>query len=413
MTSADALSNLPPLQADEAQHGARVLQAVRAAIGDNGGWLAFDDYLRLVLYAPGLGYYSAGSAKIGAGGDFVTAPEVSELFGRCVARQCAEVLLLAGGDVLELGAGSGALAASVLSTLQQLGRLPQHYYILEISAELRRRQQQRLASLPAALRSRVQWLDSLPDAPLAGVVLANEVADALPFKRFVVGADALLERGVALSAQGELVDADRPVDASLCAQVALIAASLPAPSSAASAAATPQPCTPPPWPWPAGYQSEVCPMLAPWIAALATALSRGAALLIDYGLPRREYYHPQRYDGTLRCHFRQRAHQQPLRFPGLQDISAWVDFTRVAEAAVDAGLEVAGYCTQAAFLLANGIEADVAASDLTLDRARLASQARVLLLPGEMGESFKVMALTRELSAPLRGFQYQDLRGSL
>ena len=408
MTSADALSNLPPLQPIEAQHGALVLELVRDAIERHGGWLAFDDYLRLVLYAPGLGYYSAGSAKIGVGGDFVTAPEISELFGRAMARQCAEVLQLVGGDVLELGAGSGALATGVLVTLQQLGQLPQHYHILEISAELRQRQQQRMASLPAALRSRVQWLDCLPDEPLAGVVLANEVADALPFKRFVIGTDRLLERGVALSAQGELVDADRPADAALHAQVALIAAALAAPASA-----TTQPWTPWPWPWPAGYQSEVCPMLAPWIAALAAALSRGAALVIDYGLPRHEYYHRQRSQGTLRCHFRQRAHQQPLHYPGLQDISAWVDFTRVAEAALDAGLEVSGYCTQAAFLLANGIEADVAASDATLERARLASQARVLLLPEEMGETFKVMALTRGLTAPLRGFQYQDLRGSL
>jgi SAM-dependent MidA family methyltransferase len=407
MTSADALSNLPPLQSDEAQHAALVLQLVRDAIGRHGGWLAFDDYLRLVLYAPGLGYYSAGSAKIGVGGDFVTAPEISELFGRAMARQCAEVLQLVGGDVLELGAGSGALATGVLVTLQQLGQLPQHYHILEISAELRQRQQQRMASLPAALRSRVQWLDCLPDEPLAGVVLANEVADALPFKRFVIGTDRLLERGVALSAQGELVDADRPADEALRAQVAHIAATLRQPTMSA----TPYPASP--WPWPVGYRSELCPMLAPWIAALAAALGHGAVLLIDYGLPRHEYYHQQRCDGTLRCHFRQRAHQQALHYPGLQDISAWVDFTLVAEAADDAGLDVAGYCTQAAFLLANGIEADVAASEVTLDRARLASQARVLLLPGEMGETFKVMALTRALSSPLRGFLYQDLRGSL
>ena len=406
MTSADALSNLPPLDAEQAQHGALVLQTVRAAIERQGGWLSFDDYLRIVLYAPGLGYYSAGSGKIGSGGDFVTAPEVSELFGRAVARQCAQLLQLAGGDVLELGAGSGALAASVLMTLQQLGRLPQHYYILEVSADLRWRQQQRLASLPAELRSRVRWLDALPETPLAGVVLANEVADALPFKRFVIGADALLERGVALSAQGQLIDADRPADSALRAQVALIAASLPAPASGAPASVAP-------WPWPAGYQSELCPMLLPWIAAIAAALSHGAVLLIDYGLARHEYYHPQRFDGTLRCHFRQRAHEQPLLYPGLQDISAWVDFTRVAEAGVDAGLTLAGYCTQAAFLLANGIEADVAASETTLDRARLAFQARELLLPGAMGETFKVMALTRGLTAPLRGFQYQDLRGSL
>jgi SAM-dependent MidA family methyltransferase len=154
-------------------------------------------------------------------------------------------------------------------------------------------------------------------------------------------------------------------------------------------------------------------MLQPWIVALSAALSRGVALIIDYGLARREYYHPQRSGGTLRCHFRHRAHEDPLLHPGLQDISAWVDFTRVAEAAADATLAVAGYCTQAAFLLATGIESDLAAGGATLERARLASQARQLLLPGEMGESFKVMALTRGADAPLRGFEYQDLRRSL
>jgi SAM-dependent MidA family methyltransferase len=410
MTSADVVSNLPPLQPDEARHGALVLQAVRAAIATHHGWLAFDDYLRLVLYAPGLGYYSAGSAKIGSGGDFVTAPELSGLFGRCVARQCAQVLQHTGGDVLELGAGTGALAASVLTTLHELALLPDHYYILEVSADLRQRQQQRLAVLPAALRTRVQWLEALPAAPIAGVMLANEVADALPFKRFLIASDAVLERGVALSAQGVLVDADRPAEAPLRAQVAQIAGSLAQPWPASSAAS---PGAPAPWPWADGYQSELCPMLQPWIAALGAALGRGAALLIDYGLSRREYYHPQRSGGTLRCHFRQHAHERPLLYPGLQDISAWVDFTRVAEAAVQATLEVAGYCTQAAFLLATGIEADLAASDTTLQRARLASEARQLLLPQAMGETFKVMALTRGFDALLRGFAHQDLRGSL
>jgi SAM-dependent MidA family methyltransferase len=397
MTPDTAVTILPPLRPDEVRHGAAVLQTVRDAIGTHGGWLAFDDYLRIVLYAPGLGYYSAGGAKIGGGGDFVTAPELSGLFGRCVARQCAQVLQDSDGDVLELGAGTGALAASVLATLAELERLPRHYYILEISADLRARQQQRIAGLPEALRARVRWLDGLPVTPIAGVILANEVADALPFKRFVISPGAPLERGVALSPAGNLVEADRPADAGLRADIAHIGGALIAPL-------------------PPGYVSELCPMLTPWIAALEASLSRGAVLIIDYGLGRREYYHPQRSGGTLRCHFRQRAHEDPLLYPGLQDISAWVDFTRVAEAASDAGLEVAGYCTQAAFLLACGIESDLAAggpAGATVEQARLASQARQLLLPGEMGETFKVMALTRGGDAPLRGFEHQDLRRSL
>ncbi|MFI4869851.1 MAG: class I SAM-dependent methyltransferase [Steroidobacterales bacterium] len=414
MTPGDAVSILPPLRPDEARQAAAVLQAVRDAIATRGGWLAFDDYLRIVLYAPGLGYYSGGSEKFGRSGDFVTAPEVSGLFGRCVARQCAEVLQLTGGDVLELGAGTGTLAAGVLATLCELGSLPQNYYILEISADLRARGQQRLSSLPEALRARVRWLDALPAEPIAGVILANEVADALPFKRFVIAAGEPLERGLTLSARGELFEAVRSADAPLRAEIGRVAGSLPPPASwpwpSSSAAPAGSSAS---WPWPDGYASELCPMLGPWIGAIGAALGRGAALIIDYGLGRPEYYHPQRSGGTLRCHFRHRAHEDPLRNPGLQDITAWVDFTRVAEAADAAALAVAGYCTQAAFLLANGIEADLAASEATLEHARLASQARQLLLPGEMGETFKVMALTRALDAPLRGFEYQDLRRSL
>jgi SAM-dependent MidA family methyltransferase len=399
MTPDATVTILPPLQPDEARHAAAVLQAVRDAIATHGGWLSFDDYLRIVLYAPGLGYYSAGSVKFGRGGDFVTAPELSGLFGRCVARQCAQLLQPTGGDVLELGAGTGALAVSMLSTLSELDALPQHYYILEVSAELRARQEQRCASLAQPLRARLRWLEALPATPIVGVILANEVADALPFKRFTVTSDAPLEGGVALSPEGALIETERPADARLAAQVAQLAASL----------ATPLP---------PGYRSELCPMLQPWIVALGASLSRGALLLIDYGLGRREYYHPQRGHGTLRCHFRHRAHDDALLHPGLQDITAWVDFTRVAEAALDAQLEVGGYCTQAAFLLANGIESELAASaaspgSTAAEQARLASEARQLLLPGEMGESFKVMALTRGLEAPLRGFEYQDLRRSL
>ncbi len=237
MTSRDPISILPVLQPDEERHSAAVLRSIGEAIAASGGWLAFDDYMRIALYAPGLGYYSAGSVKIGAAGDFVTAPELSDLFGRCVARQCAQLLQLCGGDVLELGAGTGALAASVLQALQQLESVPQHYYILEVSADLRARAQQRLSGLPEALRSRLRWLEAMPQAPITGVVLANEVADALPFKRFAVENGTVLELGVALTAAGRLVEAGRPADAELRTQVLRIAASVARPADGRGAMA--------------------------------------------------------------------------------------------------------------------------------------------------------------------------------
>ena len=392
MTGAAGISTLPPLGPEEGRQSAAVLQALRTLIIERGGWLPFDDYLRLVLYGPGLGYYSAGSVKLGRAGDFVTAPELSALFGRALARQCAQALeLLGGGSVLELGAGSGALAATLLPAMQELHALPDRYEILETSADLAARQRERLDRLPPLLRARLHWRQRLPDVPLSGVILANEVADALPFRRFLVSEQGFLERGVALTDGAALMLSDRSADAQLAAELERLA----------------------PAPWPIGYESELCPLLDGWIAALGGTLARGAVLLIDYGLARHEYYHPQRMHGTLRCFFRHRAHEDALLYPGLQDISAWVDFTRAAEAATDSGLEVSGYCTQAAFLLANGIEADVAAAHSTLERAQLAAEARQLLLPGEMGESCKVIALTRDLKTPLRGFSYQDLRRAL
>jgi SAM-dependent MidA family methyltransferase len=393
MTGGSLLSNLPVLTAEEAHHEAAVRAAVRTAVAAQGGWLSFEDYLRIVLYAPGLGYYSAGSTKIGRAGDFITAPELSALFGRALARQCAQLLAATGGQVLELGAGTGALAVTLLPALEALGALPERYEILEVSADLRERQRARIGALPGALRSRVCWREELP-AQLTGVLLANEVADALPFRRFRVGEQGYLERGVACDAAGELIIAEQPCDEALTEEIGRLAQSLP--------------------PWPDGYESELCPLLNPWVRSLSASLARGALLLIDYGLPRHEYYHAQRVQGTLRCHFRHRAHEDALLHPGLQDITAWVDFTRLAEAGSEAGLSVAGYCTQAAFLLANGIEGDVATEQDRLQRARLAAEARSLLLPGEMGEYFKVMALTRGLpDVSLRGFALQDLRRTL
>ncbi|HEX4052577.1 MAG TPA: SAM-dependent methyltransferase [Steroidobacteraceae bacterium] len=395
MTGGGPLSNLPPLSSEQMRHESAVLAAVEAALAEQGGWLSLEEYLRIVLYAPGLGYYSAGSIKLGRDGDYVTAPELGALFGRALARQCAELLALTDGDILELGAGTGALAATLLPTLQALGRLPRRYGILEVSADLQSRQRERLATLPGQLRERVHWLTQ-PPAALRGICLANEVADALPFRRFVVGEQGYLESGVTQRPDGALVEADRPAGLELSAEIQRIAHTLAAP------------------PWPPGYTSEVCLLLPAWLRSISAPLLCGALMLIDYGLARHEYYHLQRARGTLRCHFRHRAHEDVLLHPGLQDITAWVDFTRVAEAGVEAGLEVAGYCTQAAFLLANGIEQDVASAEDQVQRTRLAAEARRLLLPGEMGEAFKVMALTRGLPATaLRGFGYQDLRRTL
>jgi SAM-dependent MidA family methyltransferase len=392
MTASGAHSMLPAPTPDEQRHSERLATLIREAVRRAGGWLSFERFMELALYAPGLGYYSAGAVKLGAGGDFVTAPEVSDLFGRCIARQCVEVLRgLGGGTILELGAGTGRMAAALLGELALHDTLPERYAILEVSADLAARQRERLGRLPPALATRVEWLERLPEAPLTGVVLANEVADALPFRRFRLAAGERHELGVALDADGGLLEAGTEAGPELAAALGALQRELPGP--------LPEP-----------YTSEVCPRLAPWVASLGTTLSRGVFLLIDYGLPRAEYYHPQRRAGTLRCHFRQRAHDDPYTNLGLQDITAWVDFTAVAEAAVAADLTVAGFCTQAAFLLALGIEEEVARARDGTERARLAGEARRLLMPGEMGEVFKVMALSRGYPLPLTGLALQDLR---
>jgi SAM-dependent MidA family methyltransferase len=412
MTSSGPHSILPPLSSDEQHHSNAIVAAVREAIVAAGGWLSFERFMDLALYAPGLGYYSAGSAKLGSNGDFVTAPEISDLFSRCVARQVAEVLSVTGGEILELGAGTGRMAATVLESLAAEGVLPERYSILEVSGDLAERQREHLRSLPVGLRERVAWLDRLPERPIRGVVLANEVLDALPCQRFVVvgaGAEAggrgnSLAGGGAGEAVRELgvsIDGDRFVERSAPPDGALDRA------CKALLSELPQPLSP-------GYTSEVCLRLEPWLASVGDCLERGLILLFDYGLPRSHYYHEQRVSGTLRCHFKQRAHDDPYINIGVQDITAWVDFTRVAEAAVASGLEVAGFSTQAAFLLATGIERLAASgSGDIVEQTRRAGEARRLLMPGEMGEAFKAMALTRDYDAALTGFGLQDLRHSL
>jgi SAM-dependent MidA family methyltransferase len=385
MTSRDELH--------ESLHAGRVLQMMRARLAAAGGWLSFEAYMQLALYEPGHGYYSAGAQKMGAGGDFTTAPEISPLFGQCLARHCEQVLAaVGGGDVLEIGAGSGRLAFDVLSAMDAAGCLPARYRVLEISADLRQRQQQLIASLPAMLASRVEWISRPPEDSWRGALIANEVIDALPVQRFVQRAGAWRELGVALDKHGALAWSERAADDTLLA--GLDALQLP-----------PE--------LPEGFESEICMSLAPWLREVTSTLKQGVALFIDYGLPRREYYSPARDRGTLRCHYRHRAHDDPFAHPGLEDITAWVDFTRVAESADERGLEVLGYATQAGMLLGLGIESLVAASTDEPARIRRASEARQLLMPTEMGETFKVIALGRDFDAPLAAFSVQDLRSRL
>lgn len=398
MTSGASVTTLPPLNDLERAHSGRVAEHIREFMTAHGGVIGFDAFMRLALYAPGLGYYSAGATKFGGAGDFVTAPEVSSLFSRCLARQVADILEFTGGDVLELGAGLGTMAADVLTELAALERLPERYLIMEVSADLAARQRARIGALPATLASRVEWLERWPAQTMRGVVLANEVLDAMPVARFRLrgtpGAQVVRALGVSDVGRGfAWAETDPPPE--LEHAVSGMLAALPAPL-------------------PDGYESEICLAFQPWVASLAAQLEHGVALLIDYGLPRAHLYHPERVTGTLRCHFRHRAHDDPFMNVGLQDITAWVDFSRVAEAADSAGLETLGFATQAAFLIGAGMESLLTtemglAADDVQHRARLAGEARRLMLPGEMGEIFKVIALGRGFHEPLAGFSTQQL----
>lgn len=390
----DAAGRLPEPGPDAAAHSARLVEHIRGQIDSAGGAIPFSRFMELALYAPALGYYTAGAHKLGAGGDFVTAPELSPLFGRCVARQCAQVLEGNGGDILEFGAGSGALAAQVLSELEALGVHPGRYRILEVSADLRARQQSLLEQRVPQWVERVEWLDGLP-ARHRGVLLANEVLDAMPVERFRIH-QGRVEQAHVCWAEGGLAMAYRRAPEWLEARVRAV-------ESALGRALE------------EGYTSELSASIGPWLHTLGAVLDTGAALIIDYGYPRAEYYHPQRREGTLMCHYRHRAHADPLVRVGLQDLTASVDFTLAAEAASDAGLEVAGFTTQAHFLMASGLDRIMGEADPddTVQYLELARQAKLLTLPGEMGERFKVLGLTRGLDTPLMGFALRDLRHAL
>jgi SAM-dependent MidA family methyltransferase len=388
-------SDLPPLTPDEAAHSARLVNSIRDAIDAGGGWISFERFMEMALYEPGLGYYSAGAIKLGRDGDFITAPEISPLFSRCLANQCIEVMDRLGAiDVLELGAGSGVMAADILCELAAQNRLPERYLILEVSADLRERQRATIAARVPAQLDRVTWLDSWP-SELRGVVLANEVLDAMPVERFRMRGGQVNAVGVTWQL-GQIDWSETRAPPALESAVRAI--------EAASGGALPD-----------NYFSEVNLRLAPWLQGVAASLREGVALFIDYGLPRAQYYRHERSEGTLLCHFRHRFHDNPLINVGVQDIGAWVDFTAVAEAASDAGLNLAGFATQAHFLIGCGIEqflASLAEAELK-DRVQLARQAMLLTLPGEMGERFKVIGLAKNFEHSLRGFGVRDLSGSL
>ena len=349
------------------------------------GAISFSRYMELALYTPGLGYYSGGATKLGAAGDFISAPEISSLFGRCIARQALEALAaIGGGAVLELGGGTGALAAAALAEAERAG-VELDWHMLEPSPELRARQRDRLGD-------RVHWLETLPQG-FRGVIVANEVADALPVERFTIHDGEPRRLGVRSDGAG-FAWTLLPPQAAFAGVIHALEIEL---GRA----------------FPEGYTHEFCPMLPAWVNSLADSLAAGLVLLVDYGLPRRELYGPDRSDGTLICHYRHHAHADPFLWPGLQDLSAWVDFTALAAAGVAADLVLEGFTTQAAFLSANGLEQMLQGASHDADGIMLAQQAKQLLLPGELGERFRVMGLSRALEPALAGFALVDLANRL
>lgn len=369
------ISRLPRPDDDSLAHSKKVCESIRQAIDEAGGSISFAQFMHLALYSPGLGYYNVGTTKFGETGDFVTAPELSPLFGRVVARQCASVLKqLEKGKILELGAGSGRLAVEILRKLADLKSPPERYLILEISADLKARQEELISEELPDLLPRVEWLSKLPEK-FAGVVIANEVADALPVERFERTDAAVLQMHVTANETG--FDWSRkPAPEILAMAVEKIETDI-------------GEALPP------GYQSEISLGLPDWIGQIAKCLDQGLVLLFDYGVSRREYYSRERNQGWLRCHFRHHAHNEPLIYPGIQDLTSWVDFTAVAESAVDHGLDVAGYVTQAQFLINGGLEDELAGiADLPVaDQLELSKQVKLLTLPDEMGENFKCIGL--------------------
>jgi len=378
-------ASLPTPSPEALAHSERLCTLIRNDIAAQGGWIPFSRFMELALYAPGLGYYTAGARKFGEAGDFITAPELSALFGRTLAKQLIEVMQASSPHILELGAGSGKLALDILTELEKCGALPESYSILEVSADLRQRQQVLIQERIPHLASRVEWLDALPEN-ISGAVIGNEVLDALPVHLVYWSDSRILERGVTVE-NGSFIWHDRlPISNDLIDIANDIAA-------------------------PDDYLSEISLAARGLMSSLCERMDKGAMIFIDYGFGNAEYYHPQRSRGTLMCHYRHHSHDDPFYLVGLQDITAHVDFTAIAEAAIDHGAHFLGYTSQAHFLINNGVTdlmQEVSPEDVRA-YAPLSAQLQKLTSPAEMGELFKVIALGKGMEQPLAGFLRGDM----
>jgi SAM-dependent MidA family methyltransferase len=377
------MPQLPTPQQDALAASQSLVERIQQEIHSSKGWISFARYMELALYEPGLGYYSGGAAKLGSAGDFVTAPEISTLFGKTLARQVAQILSMGVSQIIEFGAGTGKLAIDLLSELESFNILPDRYQIIELSGDLRDRQQAAIQKHLPHLFPRVQWFDHLPDN-INGVIIGNEVLDAMPVHLVTMKNNSIHERGVTVH-ENTFGWKDQPAAGTLLDQAQALHL-------------------------PDDYVTEINLAAPAFIATLADKLQRGAMIFVDYGFGQSEYYHPQRNRGTLMCHYRHHAHDDPFYLPGLQDITAHVDFTQIASTGIDHGLQLLGYTTQASFLINCGITEILGEvpSENAAEYLPLANQAQRLLSPAEMGELFKVIALGKGIQEPLIGFKSGD-----
>lgn len=386
-----ATTKLPVPNDIAQQHSEQLLAVIKQAIVTAGGKISFADYMNLCLYSPGLGYYSAGSQKIGHGGDFTTAPEISPLFSRTLAHHVKDVMQqLDHADILEFGAGSGKMAVDILLELHNINSLPDRYFIIEASADLRLKQQKSIEKHIPELSAKICWLEAMPDN-FSGVIVANEVCDAMPVHLLEFTADNIQERYIELDLDGNLQWCDGKLS-----QKELHAKAKKIHSLIESQA----------------YITEVNLHAEAWINSIADTFKQGAIFIIDYGYPETSYYHPERSNGTLMCYYQHHGHDDPFVFPGLQDITAHVDFTSLAQTAHDKGLEVSGFQNQADFLIAGGITELASLNETENELALMQQTAEIkrLTLPSEMGENFKVLTLTYKLDNLLPRIQLRDQR---